>query len=165
MHHNLLCMHRTRFLLWNAICIADITTLHCMPELKPYPEPQNHAQHSLLRSLCHDDLYCFCVFCHLNISISQLHFDLGVSRSTSEKLHNCVQTALTISLPRAQAMQHYCQRQRSWMVHVQCRLHEQHSHSWSGTGSWQPAWGAGGPDQVLSWLNVYTSMHVLKHIL
>lgn len=51
--------------------------------------------HSLLRLLCHDDLYCFCAFSHLNLSVSQLQLDLGVSQY--EKLHNCAQTALEIS--------------------------------------------------------------------
>ena len=145
------------------LCIANITTLHCVPELqlKPYvyPERQNHGQHSLPRSLCHDILYRFCAFCHLNVSISQVHLDLGVS--ISEKLHNCAQPAhynqSTSSSGDATCSDSHCPWQRSWMVHEQCQLHEQHSHSRSGTDSWQPAWGAGWPNQDLSKI-IYTQV-------
>jgi len=56
----------------------------------------------------------------------------------------------TSSLGNATCSDGHCQWQRSWMVHVQSGLHEQHSHSWSGSSSRRPAWGAGWPDQVSS---------------
>ncbi len=153
------------------LCIADFTTLHCVPELQQephvYPEPQTHAQHSLPRLLCHDDLYCFCAFCHLNVSISQLHLDLGVS--IFKKVHNRAKTALTISLPRAQAMQlavtvtangnglgwYTCSAGciSSTVIPGLALAHDnQHEVQAGLTRSYLK-------------LNVYTSMHVLKHML
>ncbi len=133
------------------VCIADITTLHCLPELQlepyVYPKPQQRGQDGLPRLLCHDDLYCFWAFCHLNVPVSQLHLDLGVSISDNcTTVHRQPLHSVYLKLKRCNLQCGRCQWRRSWMVHVQCRLHEQQKHSWSGTSSC--CW----PNQDLSYI-------------
>ena len=118
------------------LCVADITTLQCVPELASmelYPEPQTLAQHSLpclLMMTCtasvHSAISTFLsrsstlTLVSIYPKIAQLCTDSPYHQSTSGD---------------ATCSDSHCQWQRSWMVHVQCRLHEQHKHSWSGTCS------------------------------
>ena len=136
-------------------------------QLEPYPEARNHAKHSLLRLLCYDDLYCFCVFCHLNVSISRCQLNLGVS--VSKKLPKCAQIALTITLPQAWAMQLAAtvtvnDNALGWCT---CRAGCMSSTVIPGLVAAQDDQHevqAGLTRSHLK-LTVYTSMHVLKHIL
>ncbi len=104
---------------------------------------------------------------HLNVSISRIQLHLGVS--VSKKLHKCAQTALTITLPQARAMQFaltvtangnalgWCMCSAGCMsstVIPGLALAHDNQHEVQ----------AGLTRSYLK-LNVYTCTHVLKHIL
>ena len=160
MHNNLLSIHRTRFLLWNAfvhcwhhgITLRDRTPAGAIPWATKSCTTQPAA---LVVSWWL--VLLLCVLPNIYLDASQRFYLANSAAPWCLCLQKVAQMCTdspyhhsTSSSGDAICIDGHCQWQRSWMVHVQCGLHEQHSHSWSGTSSWQPAWGAGWPDQVLS---------------
>ncbi len=102
---------------------------------------------------------------HLNVSISRIQLHLGVS--VCKKLHKCAQIALTITVPQARAMQLAVTVNGNALAWCTCSAGCMSSTVIPGLAlphDNQHEVQAGLTRSYLK-LNVYTSMHVLKHIL
>ena len=142
------------------LCVADITTLQCVPELASmelYTEPQTLAQHSLpclLMMTCTASV-------HSAISTFLSRSSTLTLVSIYPKLHNCAQTALTISLPQAMQLAVTVTANGNALGWYTCSAGCMSSTNIPGLALARVA-GLTNTDFTF---NVHTSMHALKYML